>query len=656
MRKHGLLTLIFFSRTLMGQTPVAPTAETVGRARGEDVGGYNVVNSFETGYRFRSVGGDLGKYRSDVNFGNGIRLLGSSLRVNSKEGHGGLFDEIVLNTQGLGNDPYQFASLRIQKNRIYRYDLLWRLNDYFNPALTISNGAHFMNTSRRLQDHDFTLLPQSRFRILLGYSRNSQDGPALSTVQQFGSGQDEFAIFENVRRQRNEYRLGAETFFWGAKFFVLHGWDNFKEDTLYRLDQPSAGFNPNDRITLSNVRRDEPYHGTTPYWRLALTKDQNKLYSIHARYNYAIGRRDFTFDELAQGTDRFGTSRDRQILVFGSGSRPVSSGSLTLSLFPSDRITISNHTSFHHTRMEGDNTYRELINSAGSFSTFNFNFLGIRTITNATDLNVRVLKWLGLYSGYHYSARRIRSVEQFDPVPSADDVRAQQENHVHAGIFGLRLKPSKPLTINLDAEIGRADRPFYPISEKNYHAISGRVQYKLRSLLFSAATRANYNTNSVTLSSHSARSRNYSLNAAWAPLDWFSFDAGYSKIHLDTASGIAYFALSQLVTGRSIYISNIHALNGGARFTILKRIDLFAGYNRVQDLGDGRPVLNTTDAFIAAQTFPLSFESPMGRVSIKVREKLRLNFGYQHYGYNEKFYLRQDYRAHTGYASVLWSF
>jgi hypothetical protein len=62
-------------------------------------GGYNVTNSFETGYRFRSVGGDYGKHRRDVNYGNGVRLRSSSLTVNSREGRGGWFDEIVLTTR-----------------------------------------------------------------------------------------------------------------------------------------------------------------------------------------------------------------------------------------------------------------------------------------------------------------------------------------------------------------------------------------------------------------------------------------------------------------------------------------------------------------------------------------------------------------------------
>src|SRR5207245_7832383 len=109
---------------------LAPTPETVGSARGENMGGYNIVNSVETGYRFADISGNRGKYRSDENFGNGVRLLGGSLSMNSKNGHGGLFDEILLNTQGLGNDPYEYASLRIQKNKLYRYDMLWRLNEY----------------------------------------------------------------------------------------------------------------------------------------------------------------------------------------------------------------------------------------------------------------------------------------------------------------------------------------------------------------------------------------------------------------------------------------------------------------------------------------------------------------------------------------------
>ncbi|MCU1261813.1 MAG: hypothetical protein JWO80_4698, partial [Bryobacterales bacterium] len=61
----------------------------------------------------------------------------------------------------------------------------------------------------------------------------------------------------------------------------------------------------------------------------------------------------------------------------------------------------------------------------------------------------------------------------------------------------------------------------------------------------------------------------------------------------------------------------------------------------------------------SVQTFPLTFQSPSARISVRLLEKVRLNFGYQYYGYKEQFGLfgiNDNYRANTGYTSVLWSF
>ena len=101
------LTILLFliANAVMAQAPVAPSPDPAGERNGENVHNYNIVDSFETGYRFSTVGGSDSQYRSSVNYGDGIRLLGSSLIVTSKDGHGLLFDQITLSTQGLGNDP-----------------------------------------------------------------------------------------------------------------------------------------------------------------------------------------------------------------------------------------------------------------------------------------------------------------------------------------------------------------------------------------------------------------------------------------------------------------------------------------------------------------------------------------------------------------------
>ena len=54
--------------------------------------------------------------------------------------------------------------------------------------------------------------------------------------------------------------------------------------------------------------------------------------------------------------------------------------------------------------------------------------------------------------------------------------------------------------------------------------------------------------------------------------------------------------------------------------------------------------------------------SPLGRLSVKITDRVRWNLGYQYYGYHEDFFTGQNflpdtgYRAVTGYTSVLWSF
>ncbi len=638
-----------------GQVPVAPTAETVGRTRGEDVKGYNVVHSLELGYRFRSTGGNLGKYRSDVNYGNGIRLLASHLTVHSKDGHGRWFDELTLSTTGLGNDPYQSAALRLGRNRLFRYDLLWRLNAYYNPALPVSLGQHSMDTQRRLQDHDLTLAPQSKLRFLLGYSRNSQDGPALSTVQQFGAHQDEFPVYAALRRLRNEYRVGGELSLRRTKITLLRGWENFREDSRQTLTAPSPGNNPADRLALRSFRRDEPYHGTTPFSRAVLVSEPVPWLTLNLRGSYAITRRDFVLDEFAAGVDRFGADRARQIVVFGTGRRPVATANLTVNLLSAESVTIANHTAFHHSRMEGDHVYNETVNNAPGFTSLPFEYLGIRTLANSTDLNYRWTPQTAFFAGYHFSQRRVRSRRQAERAPSPDDVYGEQENTLHSGLAGIRVRPAKPLSIHLDGEIGRASRPFYPVSEKNYHAMSGRLAYRARAFQFTAFSKINYNANSSRITAYSSRGRTYAAAGSWTGVSWLSLDAGYTKLHLDTVSGLAYFLGGAAQSGRSLYLSNLHAGNAAARVNFRQRVDLSAGYQLVRDVGDGRSTADA-NAFAAAQVFPLSYHSPSARLSVRLRSKLRWNAGYQYYGYGEKFSTAQGYRGHTGFSSLLWSF
>lgn len=665
-----ILTLCLAASALCAQPPVAPTTgEQVGNPRGDNTGEYNIMESFELGYRFATAGGDFDMYRSTVNYTDGVRLLASSLSIQSRDGHGRWFDHIQLNTQGLGNDPYQFASLRVEKNGLYRYDMIWRENEFFDPSLTIANGAHFEDTNRRWQDHDLTLFPQGNFKFFLGYSRNVEDGPALTTIQLFDFRGDEFPLIANIHRLQNEYRLGAEVRLLGFRLNVLRGWEDFKEDTpvnILAVAEPGlSGLAP---ASLSAYQSSLPYHGTSPYWRVGLFREGVRLWAVNGRFSYVAGERNFIDNEFSGGITPIGAAMTQQILAIGDARRPAVTGNLTVSLFPTSFLTVTNQTSVANIRTEGDAVFTEIQNGVAITPFIPYTYLGVRTIANSTDAEVRIRKWFSMHAGYSYSNRHIGVIdgqENFGgPVPDVTPI--MQTNQLHVGTLGFRIRPMKGLTMLLDGEIGRADMPYTPISDKNYQTFHARVEYKQKNFRLGAFAKTDYNLNSISLTSYASRSRNYGVDGSWTPNEWFAIDAGYNKIHLNTLGGMDFFDVGQLTNLNSLYISNIHTATLGARFSIRKRADVYLGYSHTQDVGDGRSsadglppgtgAATNLDAFLVAQTFPVKFLSPEARFSLQLNRRMRWNVGYQYYGYAEQFSSVQNFHAHTGYSSVLFSF
>ncbi len=632
----------------LAQQPVAPTRETVGTARGQNWEGYNIRQSFEVGVRFLDVDGNRDRYRSDVNYRNGLRLLSSRMEIHSREGQGRFFDELVWTTLGLGNDPYQNVGLRIEKNSLYRYEFNWRLNEYFNPALTISNGQHRRDTSRRIQDHLFTLFPSSSFRILGGYTRNILDGPALTTVNtfEFHNG-SEFPLFQSVRRQQNEYRVGFEATVAGFKVIAWRNWEYYKDDTEDSASGASSA-NPENPTTLDSFYRTQPNHGASPGWRVNLFSETIRWLAFNGRFTWVNGRRNFLLDESASGLTRLGSPLNRQVVVSGNAERPMLAANATFTLFPQSRIFLTNHTSFTQLRMVGDSFYQQFDNRNFSFSSAAAEFLGLRTGSNTTDTHFQWNRWISVVGGYHYATRRVRS--------RRNEIDAEQSNHLHAGHAGVRIRNAGGFSLNLDGELGRDNNPFYPTSPKNYHALNARIEYKRRSFRLTGQARSNYNFNYSGMWSFNSRSRQYTIDGSWTPASWLSFDAGYSKVHLDSLTGIAYWLDQSLIENDSSwYVSNLHTVTAGMHLSLGKRADLYAAWSRVQDRGGpGRVV--TVPAFANAQTYPFTFNSPLVRLSIPINQKVRWNAGYQFYGYGESYLPVQNYRANTAYTSLLWAF
>jgi hypothetical protein len=534
-----------------------------------------------------------------------------------------------------------------------------------------------------MQDHDLTLFPQSKIKFFMGYSRNVDTGPTLSTIELFDVHGDEYPVFADIREQQNEYRLGTEIAAAGWRLNIMRGWEDYKQDTPTSIFAPEAGNNPTDLNTLTSFQSTEPYHGTSPYWRAGLFHDGGKWWAFNGRFSYVAGNRAFIQNELGSGTNFVGALQTQQVLAFGTGRQPAATGNVNLSLFPAKNVTVTNQTSYYNIRDEGDSSFSQYFLGNPITPVLVYTFLGIRTIANSTDAEIRLKKWFAVHGGYQYSDRRIAVVDSQQnlglpaPAPPAN-TPFTQVNVLQEGTLGFRLRPIQTLSILVDGELGRNNNPYTPISDKDYQAFRARVEYKRKLFRAAAYAKTDYNNNSISLTSFASRSRTYGLDASWTPNAWFAIDAGYGKLHYNSLGGIDFFVTNQLTSGESLYISNIHTGTLTARFAITKRADISVGYSHIQDVGDGRsnPLGNLQGGsvvlspiglsgglvaalptqFYAAQTFPLRFESPQARLSVRINRLMRWNAGYQYYGYNEQFSALQNFRAHTGYTSMSWAF
>jgi hypothetical protein len=226
----SLTTAGFLAMTLFFGMPARAQDD---EQKGIDQGNYNIKQSIEFGGRFTSIGGDTPTYDTFVNLQQGARLLGFTVEMDSLNHHGEPFDRLYFSNFGYGGDPNDVSRLRVSKNKWYDFDALFRRDENYsnysllanplNPTTPFTNGPagygpplctscvlgnspHLFDTRRRMSDYNLLLLPQSRVRFRLGYSRNVSDGPSFTTIHQ-GTEQ---LLFQDVKDTVNAYRMGVD--------------------------------------------------------------------------------------------------------------------------------------------------------------------------------------------------------------------------------------------------------------------------------------------------------------------------------------------------------------------------------------------------------------------------------------------------------------
>jgi len=632
--------------------------------------GFEVKSSFEIGVRGKRINGDENKYKSDLNYGAGLRFFDSSLLVTAKESDGKAFDTLLITGTGWNADPNGSVRVSMDKLGWYNFDGSVRRFTYFNNLSNFALGQHTRNTKRNIGDFDVTILPQNEtIRFRFGYGFNSATGPAGFT---YDFDRDEFPIKSNIDSRADDLRVGADGKLFGFNWSFTQGYRRFKNNTDFFIDTPQLGNNPNPRSSFTTFSRLIPENGTTHFSSFTTHRTWKERFDFTGRLVYSTSKSDFVMTEESTGIDRSGNivllSRSD---VSGNAKRPNTIGDIGFTAWVTNKFRISNTFSFNSYRISGGNVLLELVRSTTAGGTPRpdvitsegaYRFTNYRRFINTIEGDYDVNRFFSFYLGYRYTNRMV-TLEGLDSDfggPSTSGFVEDAENTTNSVLAGFKASPiPKKWTIFFDVEHGQSDNAFTRLG--NYDTTNLRVRSRIKptnefALNLSAQWKDNTNpaqTDTTPPTSFNAESDAKSFGGSfdWTPDPRASISGGYSHNRVKSLAAVIFpVSGTGIGQGLSRYTLRNHFFNLDGWFNPYKVVSFFVSYRISKDTGSG-------DFFSAANyliegNYPVSYQSPEARLTFRLHDRVDWNLGYQFYNYNEMIPNNQNYRAHLPYTSL----
>jgi len=700
------------------KSPEAKTESATVEA-GEDAGDYIIISSLEIGYRGQRVNGDVNKYRSDLNYKAGPRLFDSSFFLRAKDGKAGWFNTLLVTSTGWGADPNGQMRLSAENPKWYRFDASYRRFKYFRFVNNLANpnwiftpatfnvppnpvtGEHGYDARTQLGDFDLTILPKnSTIRFNVGYSPERYSGPAFTN---YHAGGGEFNFLSQLRSRANDFRVGADGKVGPIDFSFLQGFRRFRDDSFNDLG-PTPGINLNTTAaSLTSFKRDEPTRGSVNYTRFSAHTLVAKKLDITGRIVYSKAKSRSTFIESFTGRNfnpritgwppgplpaTPNIVNLGQYNITSTTERPNTLGDIGVTFLATDKLRISNTFRVEDFEIDGLAVFSDFFSvtrGAGATlrtDTIGFNNLDANKITryrkyqNTIEADYQFNNRYSIHLGYRYGRRHLEQIfEGFNlgssgsvtPPPARTSETEVEQNQTHVFIGGFKARPASNWTIYFDAEHGTADNVFTRIGNYDYTNIRAKSRYvPNRNVSFNLAVITRNNSNpsdiaGVSLSNFGVniKSRTFTSAVDWNPNSRLSLSTGYNYnwINSDAVIDFSYLsAVNSALRGNALYFmrNNFFFIDTTAR--LLPRVTFYASYRVNHDSGQGNRLSNPTGTpGTLINSYPMSFQTPEGRLAIRINRHLDWNLGYQYYNYNESELVGprpQNYHAHLPYTSL----
>lgn len=321
-------------------TPVAAAPETT------------ISGMIDVGYQWRSgVGGSLDTYRTVVNLGSGLKLMGLDVSFDSAVRR--WFDHINVRGYNWG-DPYNTAHVDASRHDWYNFSFDYRNIAYFNflPSYadpTIGQGIYLdqrsFDTHRRMSDFQLDLMPGKWIVPYVAYSRDSGFGRGITD---FVSDANEYPVADRPRDKTDNYRGGVRIELRKFHATLEQGGTKFKDDQdVFTSDQnlgnrttPFFG----EQLMLTNLAQTYGIRGDSIYSKVLVTADPFSWINVFGQFLYSRPNTDVKYSQFNTGQfanlDLLLLYTSEFDLVNATAKQPHTSGTFGFELRPVKRLRV----------------------------------------------------------------------------------------------------------------------------------------------------------------------------------------------------------------------------------------------------------------------------------------------------------------------------
>ncbi|MBI4445276.1 MAG: hypothetical protein HY645_05140 [Acidobacteria bacterium] len=598
--------------------------------------------NLDFGYRWKAgFRGSKDLYRSQLDLGEGPKLLAGDFFVSAPKGSNRWFDRVELRMNSWGGEPYNSAQLRAAKAELYELFFSHRNVQYFNAIPFFANPLfeqgvaatqHHFDISHRFISTDLRLRPQKAVVPFLSYHRAVRQGPVRTSLVAQG---DEFVIHSQIETHSDDFSGGVELKFDALSLLLEQGMRRYRDKSAFDSLGFQGGNSPRPvlgrDITLERYLARNDWETDVPFTNVVLAAQPHADLNVRGKFSYSMSDLEGLFRDEAIGTF-FGRPESaffKQEIqnVSGRSKQPSLFADVSADWRVTDRIQILEHFYTRRLHISGSAVLDRVLLQTEPLLGPPASQIQQRSLLDAFlafDQDVQELQGIVYFAprlsfrvGHRFEQRNVELAEEFS-------------YNRNVAIAGVTYEHSATNRISAEYEYGHTTQAVFRLDPVDFHRarVRGRLS-PINWLELNGSITLFDNRDPQREIDWTSRDRNYTLQVGFTPHQRVTFTAEYERSNL--RSNIIIIVPQTFTQDRSVYRERGDYGSALLSVQVVRGAQIDLGYSVWGTVG----------------SFPMSYHQPMARLEIPVHKRLVVYGQWNHYDYNEKqLLLPQDYRVH----------